>query len=536
MSTVNNNTYGSIHSSSSPPFVKSHQLQHVLTNAERDLLQADRPGYGTRTKIEVGFNLVNATVGAGIIGLPFAIARAGFFVGIFVSILVAALAQMGLFMLIVAGQRVQIYKLAMLVEYLLGRWGYHFTNFVICVQAGGAAVSYFILLGDSLPMLLERYLPDYPLLASRTFILIFVGTVCIFPLAIPRSIGSLARWSIVSVACLPVILLMILVRAPAYIPKDQTVPIEWAGDDIFGALGIMAFAFTCHQVALSNFLTLRNQTTSSWRFTTILSTGISWVISMTFAVVGYLCFGSNVQSNLFNNFASDDPFINVGRLALAISMILTIPTAIFPTREAIQKSLGFETATKQPTNTQHYAVTIILFAVVLSLAVSIRSLGTVYSIAGGFSATSLAYILPAVCYLTTRQIYFKNQEKYYSQISPSSSASIPNNIATVFPTLTGTSTLIAVPDESDLKTAAMAWDETNSIASSSNNKLFEDDLSTVDGDAYLVNEEATADFARMMDDKALKPTWWLDIAAGLLIIWGFVVMFCSLSSVFKSQH
>lgn len=134
---MSNHNYGSI--PSSPPL-----KTHYLTKAERDLLQSDRPGYGSRTKIEVAFNLVNATVGAGIIGLPFAIARAGFFTGIFASIVVAVLAQIGLYMLIVAGQRVGIYKFALLVEYLLGRPGYHFLNFMICVQAGGGAVSYFI--------------------------------------------------------------------------------------------------------------------------------------------------------------------------------------------------------------------------------------------------------------------------------------------------------------------------------------------------------------------------------------------------------
>jgi sodium-coupled neutral amino acid transporter 11 len=45
--------YGSV----SPPL--------KLTKAERDLLQSDRPGYGSRTKFEVALNLVNATVGAG---------------------------------------------------------------------------------------------------------------------------------------------------------------------------------------------------------------------------------------------------------------------------------------------------------------------------------------------------------------------------------------------------------------------------------------------------------------------------------------
>lgn len=134
---IYNNSYGSIPPSSPTNIQK-------LSKAERDLLQADRPGYGTRTRLEVAFNLVNATVGAGIIGLPFAIAQAGFFTGISASIIVAVLAQLGLYMLIISGQRVGIHKFALLVEYLLGKPGYHFLNFMICVQAGGGAVSYFI--------------------------------------------------------------------------------------------------------------------------------------------------------------------------------------------------------------------------------------------------------------------------------------------------------------------------------------------------------------------------------------------------------
>ncbi|OBZ91666.1 putative sodium-coupled neutral amino acid transporter 11 [Choanephora cucurbitarum] len=491
-------------------------LKHQLSKAEQDLLQSDRPGYGTRTKVEVAFNLVNATVGAGIIGLPFAIARAGFFTGIAASIIVASLAQIGLYMLILAGQRVGIYKFALLVEYLLGRPGYHFLNFMICVQAGGAAVSYFILLGDSLPMLFERYLPQYTILANRTFIIAFVGIVFILPLNMSRSIGSLARWSIISVLCLPIILLTILIRAPAYAPKES-IPLEWVGDDVFGALGIMAFAFTCHQVSFNNYLTLEDQSISNWKHTTILSTGMSWIISMTFAVIGYLCFGSNVQSNLFMNFASDDPIVNIGRFALSISMILTIPMGIFPTREAIQKSLGFETANKQPTDVQHYVVTVILFGIILGIAIAVQSLGVVYSLVGGFSATTLAYILPAAAYLVTRGTYLQNLESA-SMINTNGNAGMPKNFVGVFPTLTGST--ILTPDETDLKSPLLC--ETNSISSSSR-YLLEDDVSTVDGDAI----------ADLATDPSLRPLWWLDIAAGLLIVWGFVVMFFSISGVIR---
>lgn len=136
---TNMTDYGSI-----KPRLKQYQQQQELTQAERDLLQADRPGYGTRHVIEVAFNLVNATVGAGIMGLPFAVSRAGFFTGVASSIWVAVLSQLGLYMLILAGKRVGIYKFAVLVEHVMGRFGYHFLNFVIVAQAGGACVSYFI--------------------------------------------------------------------------------------------------------------------------------------------------------------------------------------------------------------------------------------------------------------------------------------------------------------------------------------------------------------------------------------------------------
>lgn len=71
------------------------------------------------------------------------------------SIFVAILSQVGLYMVVLAGQRVGIYKFALLVEYLLGRTGYHFLNFMIFVQAGGACISYFICKSCHVMMLLN---------------------------------------------------------------------------------------------------------------------------------------------------------------------------------------------------------------------------------------------------------------------------------------------------------------------------------------------------------------------------------------------
>ncbi|KAI9028321.1 transmembrane amino acid transporter protein-domain-containing protein [Phycomyces nitens] len=429
-----------------------------LTQAEQDLLQSDRPGFGSRSRLEVAFNLVNATVGAGIIGLPFAIYNAGFYSGIILSIIVAFLSQLGLYMLVVSGQRTGIYKFAGLVEHVMGRFGYNFLNIMIVVQAGGACVSYYILIGDTIPVLFGLYLPDYPLLADRTFVILLIGVTCVFPLLLSRSIGALARWSIVSVLCLPLIILTLLVRAPVYAPQHDA-PLTLAGGDIFGALGIMAFAFACSQVAFNNYLSQQDQTERGWAISTTLATVMSWVTSIAFAVVGYLSFGTAVQPNLFLNFPADDMVVNVGRFALGFSMILTIPMGFFPTREAVQKMLGFETDDRQPTQTQHYLVTGVIFGLITTLGVLVQSLGKVYSLIGGFAATTLAYILPATAYLVTRRTRLEVG-------------------AAKTPLLHGPSPCSSLP---------------------------------------------LADSIKMT---------WLDIAAGLLIVWGFMVMVFATAGVF----
>ncbi|KAI8089900.1 transmembrane amino acid transporter protein-domain-containing protein [Halteromyces radiatus] len=515
--------------------ISTQKKIHHLTQAERDLLQSDRPGYGTRSRIEVAFNLVNATVGAGIIGLPFAISHCGFILGFVVSIFVAILSQLGLYMVVLAGQRLGIYKFALLVEYLFGRPGFHFLNLMIFIQAGGACISYFILLGDTIPILLEPYLPELEIVSERTLVMGFIGIFCILPLNLARSIGALAKWSILSVMLFPVVLLTIIIRAPSYIPEEP-IPVTWIGTDVFGALGVFAFAFTCSQVAFNNYLTLEDQSSQSWCQSTTLSTFTSWLISMVFAILGYFCFGENVQPNLFMNFATDDLIINIGRFILGCTMILTIPLGFYPTREAVQKVLGYETATKQPNQLQHYTVTFVLFFVILFAGITIRSLGKVYGFVGGISATTLAFILPSVAYWVAAKQYRSRTSSSSSSSSEATTAALAAAAATISiePTLTQTSTLYNGISNgnngyyySTVEDKQLLWDMA-STSSSSRSPYYvdEEDVSTVDGG--LDDLDGDDD---LNDDYIGKPSVFLDIMAVVLFIWGFVVMILSVSSV-----
>lgn len=119
-------------------------------------------------------------------------------------------------------------------------------------------------------------------------------------------------------------IISVLIRAPAY-SKGHEAPMIEIGRDPIAAMGIMSFAFVCSQVVFSNYLSQKNQSLNAWKMSTFLSTVMSWTISISFAAIGYLSFGKDVNSNVFSNFPSDDNVINVGRFALGLSMVLTVP-------------------------------------------------------------------------------------------------------------------------------------------------------------------------------------------------------------------
>lgn len=151
----------------------------------------------------------------------------------------------------------------------------------------------------------------------------------------------------------------------------------------------------------------------------------------------------------------------------------------YPTREAVQKLLGFETATRQPTNIQHYSVTVVLFTLITILGITVRSLGKVYALIGGFAATFLAYILPGIACLVTRR---------YPQVE---------GLVTTQP-----------DDETTAKSPLLA-DRTSSTSS----------------DEMIM--------APIIIDDTIPEFGLLDFSAVILVIWGTVVMIFATSGVFK---
>ncbi|CDS06402.1 hypothetical protein LRAMOSA08930 [Lichtheimia ramosa] len=308
--------------------------------ANMDALQADRPGYGTCSILSSSMNLVNAMMGSGIIGLPLALYLCGFWAGIVMSITIAGFTCMAMHLLILSGVRSGQYTLADLCRSL--------------------------------------------------------------PLCLPRSVAPLAKWSTIGVLLLPLVIIGVAIRLPAYYTPFTIVWLNPSLDQVFKGLAIMGLSYGCSQNVFGVFLSQRDQRPSQFLKADMLSISIGFMLNMTFAVFGYFCFaGGNtaINANVLLNFPADDSIINLVRLTLAIFIALTIPLALHPCRESLQKMLGHNTEGRLPTRKQHCIVTLSMFCIVLCLGATLTELGTVFAIIGGVSTTAIGFLLPGAAYM-----------------------------------------------------------------------------------------------------------------------------------------
>lgn len=138
--------------------------------------------------------------------------------------------------------------------------------------------------------------------------------------------APLAKWSALGVMLLPIAIIGVLIRMPAYAPEKLS--FSWLNpspEQAFRGIAILSLSFGCSQNVFGIYLSHRDQRPSQFLLANQSAVFLSFLINMTFAVLGYMCFGDNVQPNALLNFPQDDTVINLVRVALSMFMVMTIP-------------------------------------------------------------------------------------------------------------------------------------------------------------------------------------------------------------------
>ncbi|KAJ1719866.1 hypothetical protein LPJ53_005437 [Coemansia erecta] len=353
---------------------------------------------GTNSVGEAAFNVLNSIVGSGIIGLPYALNGAGMATGILMLVVVGLLSQFATYILVLAGKRTGAMHYSEVARLTLGEAGYRALSGSIVVSLFGVVATYLIILGDISASLRQTYLPDHQW-ATRSVLIALISYVLILPLLFFRHSGPMAKWSVVSVAALPVILLLVAVRAPLYSADSAAEYPVIVGHNLFPSLGVLSFSFCSAHAAFQNFLGLRVRTMRNWLRATTIAAWAGIAVSSLFALVGLVSFGSAVRANIFLNFPDTDGYINLARALFCLTLVLTFPLSFYPIRDTLTHVFVPGSHDGARGRAAETVFTLVTLTMVCFTATRCTDLGRAYELVGAATATTISFIFPAMIYL-----------------------------------------------------------------------------------------------------------------------------------------
>ncbi|XP_060787962.1 sodium-coupled neutral amino acid transporter 5b [Neoarius graeffei] len=378
------------------------------------------------------FNLSNAIMGSGILGLAYAMSNTGIVLFLFLLICIAILSSYSIHLLLKSAGVVGIRAYEQLGKRAFGHPGKILAAVVITVHNIGAMSSYLFIVKYELPLVIQAFLGlqhgSGQWYLNGNNLIIIVSICIILPLATMRQLGYLGYTSGFSLTCMVFFLISVIYKKfNISCPLDDfsnhttvNITIEEECEAKYITINqqtaytvpILAFAFVCHPEVLPIYTELRNATKRRMQAIANVSILSMFVMYLLTAIFGYLTFYGYTEPELLHTYSKVDPLdklILCVRLAVLVAVTLTVPVVLFPIRRALMQLIFPE----KPFHwARHISIAVCLIFAVNLLVIFVPNIRDIFGIIGATSAPSLIFILPGLFYIRIVPI---DQEPLYSR-------------------------------------------------------------------------------------------------------------------------
>ncbi|TDH67541.1 hypothetical protein CCR75_005341 [Bremia lactucae] len=349
------------------------------------------------------FNLAGATLGAGALSLPYAVAVSGLGFAVAQLVLAAVLTIYTIRLLIRAEQITKLKCYEDLAMFCFGRKMTIFVEVNILIFCFGIAVAYLVTLGDLITPLVKLCFGVQSIFAHRWVLMTIVSGTIMLPLSLLKDISSLQFSSIVGVLSIVFLVVAVAIRSLMYTSANGIpVDISWTinlsrGPNFMLSVPIVMFAFTCQVNVFSIYTELQRPCIRRMNKVVDRATLISFLIYLCIGGVAYLAFGPQLvdpkyKGNILLSFPPNDTLIAISRAAITLTVAVAFPLNIFPCRFTIDMMFF---ANSEVSRLRHIAVTSGLVLLALLLAILCPSINIVFGIIGGTCSTVVCFCFPA---------------------------------------------------------------------------------------------------------------------------------------------
>uniref|UniRef100_A0A8C1ID31 Solute carrier family 38 member 4 n=1 Tax=Cyprinus carpio TaxID=7962 RepID=A0A8C1ID31_CYPCA len=396
------------------------------------------------------FNLSNAIMGSGILGLSFAMANTGIILFVILLLGVAVLSLYSVHLLLVTAKEGGSLIYEKLGERAFGWPGKMAAFGSITLQNIGAMSSYLFIVKYELPEVIRAFLGEWYLNGNYAVVLVSIGII--LPLSLLKNLGYLGYTSGFSLSCMVFFLGVVRFssfvtnasalayiseaqpdrHAPLHDPLHSAVQFTPHPQDhqdmctpkyfVFNSqtaytIPILAFAFVCHPEVLPIYSELKDRSRRKMQKVSNLSILAMLVMYLLSALFGYLTFYDHVEAELLHTFTKVykfDTMLLLVRLAVLTAVTLTVPIVLFPIRSSVI-TLCF--AGKEFSWIRHILIAAAILAFNNLLVIFVPTIRDIFGFIGSSAATMLIFILPAAFYLRlVKSLPFRSPQKISATI------------------------------------------------------------------------------------------------------------------------
>ncbi|KAL0978334.1 hypothetical protein UPYG_G00169140 [Umbra pygmaea] len=382
------------------------------------------------------FNLGNAIMGSGILGLSYAMANTGVVLFLVLLTVVAVLSSYSIHLLLKSSGIVGIRAYEQLGQRAFGTPGKMAAGIAITLQNIGAMSSYLYIVKYEFPLVIQAFLgvakSSGEWYLNGNYLVVLISVTVILPLALMKQLGYLGYTSGFSLCCMVFFLISVIYKkfhTPCpfidFNSQNTTVNFAAVSNDTRGynpsctpkmvnlnsqtayTIPILAFAFVCHPEVLPIYTELKNPSKKKMQHVSNISIVVMYTMYFLAALFGYLTFYGEVESELLHTYSRLDPYdtlILCVRLAVLTAVTLTVPIVLFPVRRAIQQLFFPNKTFYWP---RHIAIAVTLLTLINMLVIFAPNILGIFGIIGATSAPCLIFIFPAIFYI---RIVPKEQE------------------------------------------------------------------------------------------------------------------------------
>ncbi|XP_020651193.3 sodium-coupled neutral amino acid symporter 2 [Pogona vitticeps] len=380
------------------------------------------------------FNLSNAIVGSGILGLSYAMANTGIALFVILLVFVSIFSLYSVHLLLKTANEGGSILYEQLGMKAFGMAGKLAASGSITMQNIGAMSSYLYIVKYELPLVIKAFMNieenTGQWYINGDYLVILVSLGLILPLSLLKNLGYLGYTSGFSLLCMVFFLIVVICKkfqipcgmehdlvnatlniSLEHLPTAYEPLANMTNDDICTpkyfifnsqtvyAVPILTFSFVCHPAILPIYEELKQRSRRRMMKVSNVSFFAMFLMYLLAALFGYLTFYGNVEPELLHTYSEvlgSDVLLLIVRLAVLMAVTLTVPVVIFPIRSSINQLLC---ADKEFSWLRHCAITIALLIFTNILVIFVPTIRDIFGFIGASAAAMLIFILPSAFYI-----------------------------------------------------------------------------------------------------------------------------------------